>query len=341
MKPFPMMTALFLGFISLISMQCATSRTIGAEPITIAFYNVENLFDTIDDPNYADEDFTPEGKQQWSTERYYKKLNHLADVIEALGNPEIMGFAEVENRRVLEDLCQSGHLSELGYKIVHFDSPDHRGIDVALIFQSSLFTEIESRPIPVTVNDSLVKDYTTRDMLYARLKSIQGKTLHVLVNHWPSRRDGPEISEARRMQVARQTRTVIDEIQKTDPEGYIVVIGDFNDEPSDRTLQEVIGAGSSADQSKNLFNAMWAMDQQKKGSYFYRGDWNMLDQIILSKNFLTPKGIWTYDSTTVFSAPFMMYKDPKNGPLPNRTYGGTRYFGGYSDHLPVMVKLRQ
>lgn len=341
MKPNFFLPGTVLGLITLISMQCVTTRNIGGDSVTVAFYNVENLFDTVDDPNHADEDFTPDGKQQWDTERYLHKLGHLTDVIAAMGHPGIMGFAEVENRSVLADLCQTGSMREQGYQIAHFESPDHRGIDVALIFQAAMFTEIESRPISVTVDDPLVKDYTTRDILYTQLKSAQGKTLHVIVNHWPSRRDGPEISEARRMQVARQTRAVLDEIQKNDPEGYFVVMGDFNDEPTDRTLREVMGAGSNTDQTATLFNAMWELDQEKKGSYYYRGDWNMLDQIILSKNFLAPKGLWTYDSTTVFSAPFMFYNDPKNGPLPNRTYGGTRYFGGYSDHLPVMVEVRQ
>lgn len=336
-----LMLGALLGLISMISMQCATTRSMGGEPISLAFYNVENLFDTSDDPNHADEDFTPDGKQQWDTERYNHKLGHLADVIEAMGHPGIIGFAEVENRSVLVDLCNTGSMGERGYQITHYESPDHRGIDVALIYQAALFTEIESRPISVAVDDPLVKDYTTRDILYTQLKSVTGKTLHVIVNHWPSRRDGPEISEARRMQVASQTRAVLDEIQMEDPDGYFVVMGDFNDEPTDRTLREVMGAGSNTDQSSSLFNAMWELDQAKKGSYYYRGDWNMLDQIILSKNFLAPKGLWKYDSTTVFSAPFMLYNDPKNGPLPNRTFGGTRYYGGYSDHLPVMVGVHQ
>lgn len=341
MKPYSVMSGIFLGLFCLIFIQCATTRSVGGEPITFAFYNVENLFDTTDDPDHDDEDFTPDGKQSWNNDRYQKKLSNLADVISAMGHPEIVGFAEVENLGVLEDLCQTGSLKEREYQIIHFESPDHRGIDVALIFQSSLFTKIDGRPISVTVDDSLIEDYTTRDILYAQLQSRQGKSLHVVVNHWPSRRDGPEVSEARRMQVATQARRVIDDIQKKDPESYLVIMGDFNDEPTDRTMREVLRAGSHTDQTSDLFNAMWTLDQQEKGSYCYRGDWNMLDQIILSRNFLAPKGQWIYDSTTVFSAPFMLYKDPKHGPLPNRTFGGTRYFGGYSDHLPVMVRVRQ
>lgn len=339
MNPIQLIIGGGLVLLSLVSMQCATTKTKGEEPVTLAFYNVENLFDTLDDANHADEDFTQEGKQQWNADRYRKKLTHLADVIAAMGHPTIIGFAEIENRTVLKDLCETGSLAEYGYQIAHFDSPDHRGIDVGLIYQTRRFSGIEVHPIPVHIDDQLVAGYTTRDILNARLRTGSGKSIQILVNHWPSRRDGPEISENRRMQVAHQARTAIDEIQRNEPDAFVVIMGDFNDEPVDRTIREVIRAGAESDSSALLFNAMWTLDQQNKGTYNYRGEWNMFDQIILSRNFLTSKSQWSFDSTTVFSEPFMMYNDPKYGPLPNRTFGGTRYFGGYSDHLPVMVTI--
>ncbi|MCF8236657.1 MAG: endonuclease/exonuclease/phosphatase family protein [Saprospiraceae bacterium] len=338
----PFLYVCILGCIlpSLFS-HCASARNMGQGPVVIGFYNVENLFDTVDDPDRADEDFTPDGKQHWTRARYQKKLDHLAQVIAGMGYPEIMGFAEVENRSVLQDLCQTDGLADKGYHIAHFDSPDHRGIDVALIYQSSRFESISSTPVHVTIDDVLVPEYTTRDILYCQLRSKQGHDLHLLVNHWPSRRDGPEVSGARRMQVARQLDIVLQSIRTDDPDAYIVVLGDFNDEPVDLTLREGIHAGPISDPDALLFNTMWELDATNQGSYYYKGDWNMLDQILLSRNFTGPKPTWTYDTTSIYKDSFMLYKDKKYGPLPNRTYGGTRYFGGYSDHLPVMIRIRE
>ncbi len=338
----PILFALMIGglFPSLF-FHCATVRHMDSEPVKIGFYNVENLFDLEDDPERDDDDFTPDGKQHWTAERYQKKLDHLAQVIDGMGYPAIMGFAEVENRKVLQDLCQSGGLRDKGYQIAHFDSPDHRGIDVALIFQAAHFTAVAGKPIPVHIEDVLVQDYTTRDILYCQLRSRKGSDLHILVNHWPSRRDGPEVSGARRMQVARQLNAFLETLRRDEPDSYVVVMGDFNDEPVDRPLREGIQAGPLTDPDAQLYNAMWDLDVAQKGSYYYRGDWNMLDQILLSRNFMGEKPTWTYDTTTIYKEPFMLYNDKKYGPLPNRTYGGTRYYGGYSDHLPVMIQIHE
>ena len=333
----PMHYLLLVLLAPLLLGQCSTNKVIVHSPVQIGFYNVENLFDTLDDPLRDDDDFTPEGKQHWTADRYQRKLEHMADVITGMEMPDIMGFAEVENRLVLQDLVEMGSLRTQDYQIAHFDSPDHRGIDVALIYKSQRFHVVEGRPIHVDIQDLLVPGYTTRDILYCQLQATDGRILHVFVVHWPSRRDGPEVSLARRMQAARQLQAAIDEVRTQHPEGSLVILGDFNDEPTDQTLREVLRAGSRDESDMALFNAFWEFDRSDLGSYYYRGDWNMLDQAILSRNFLSEKADWQYTRSDIFKQNFMLYQDQKYGPLPNRTDGGTRYFGGYSDHLPVRI----
>lgn len=306
-----------------------------------AFYNVENLFDIVDDPKTADEEFTPTGKNKWTTDRYQTKLDHLTEVVVAMNYPAILGVAEVENKQVLEDWITTTTMSEHHYGIVHYDSPDFRGIDVGLLYQKKAFKVESSETIQINFPKEIVEDYTTRDVLIVK-GTFQTLPVHIFVNHWPSRRGGLEKSEPKRMYVAQQVRKKVDEILKNDPNANIILMGDFNDEPENNSLQQGLNASYKVQReivTADLKNCMADLDIEGKGSYNYRGNWNMLDQIIITRNLEAGLNGWMVKDAGIFQQDFMMYTSKKFGPSPNRTYGGPQYYGGYSDHLPVYIDL--
>lgn len=307
----------------------------------VAFYNVENLFDTADDPVKLDEDFTPEGKQNWTEDRYRTKLDRLSQVFEHMDWPAWIGLAEIENARTLTDL--TAKMDEKGptYQFAHFESPDLRGIDVALLYQPGLFTVVTSSFIRMDFPGDPEPNYTSRDILQVTGLTSNGDTLHFFVNHWPSRRDGETISESRRTRAATFLKDAVGKVLGKNPRAKIVIIGDFNDEPNNKSITETLYAQTLADKpvEGGLYNCFAKAHGDGLGTYFYRGDWNMLDQIITSCELVCNTGSLIASNPTIFKADFMLYDDPKNGKLPNRTFGGTRYFGGYSDHFPVYIDL--
>ncbi len=306
----------------------------------LAFYNVENLFDTTDDPETLDEDFTPDGKQQWTPERYQAKLGKISQVLDSMGTPHFIGLAEVENQTVLEDLISTESLKSGDYGIIHKNSPDMRGIDVALLYQKQHFKVLETEFIRVNFPDFIEKDYTSRDILHAKGKLSNGEILHIFVNHWPSRRGGLQQSEPKRLFVAQHVKLAVNDILEKDPKALIVLMGDFNDEPNNSSIASVLGAlpDNSAAIDGLLYNCFYSMDKDKKGSYNYRGNWNMLDQFIVSGYLKDPTAPLMVKNPTIHRYEWLMYQG-KNGPTPNRTYGGPNYYGGYSDHLPVSIEL--
>lgn len=307
-------------------------------------YNVENLFDTKHDEGKHDEEFTPDSEKKWNEERYQKKLKDIAKVItHAAGKrpPELIALIEVENRKVLEDLIALDNLNAY-YEIVHEESPDFRGIDVALIYNSEKFKELSHKAIKVTF--PFDKDYTTRDILYTKLLVKEKDTLHTFINHWSSRRGGQEESEPKRTTAAKILRAKVDSIQKLNPAAKILISGDFNDEPNNKSIEEVLRASGNVESTDKteLFNLMYAMDKAGEGTYFYRDSWNMLDQIIVSHSMLNEyEYIGCQDTSAgIFKEDWMLFDNPKaNAKVPNRTYGGPNYYGGFSDHLPVFVEL--
>jgi len=308
----------------------------------MAFYNVENLFDLVNAPDKADDEFTPEGKKEWTAERYQKKLNDLAKVIETMGYPAIIGLCEVENELVLKDLTQRTSLKNYGYKIVHYESPDFRGIDVALIYMESLFEVQKSKVISINFPKEIVEDYTTRDILQVS-GTFRGKeTLHIFVNHWPSRRGGLTESEPKRVYVSTQLRKATNQIFENDPKANIIITGDFNDEPDNNSVRYTLNALPTTEplSSQQLYNCSYTQDQTGAGSYNYRGNWNMLDQFIVSTTLLDGSCKLQAQEAQTFQQDWMMYQDKKNGATPNKTYGGPNYYGGYSDHLPVYLDLK-
>jgi predicted extracellular nuclease len=315
------------------------------DDFTVAFYNVENLFDTKDDPSINDDDFLPDGDYKWTYERYLHKLDQLGKVIGQIDEgkaPEMIGLCEVENRQVLEDLVQTSRLREAAYQIVHEESPDERGIDVALLYHPNFFKPFRQESIETVFPEDA--DDKTRDILFVSGTTGINDTLHVLVNHFPSRRGGAEASEPKRMFVARQLRTVVDSLLADNPQVKIIIMGDFNDTPTDKSIKEILQASGDMGQLKSgeMFNAMYALEMSDKGTYCYRDNWEMLDQIILSTGLVQQNGGYHYveSSAMIFEKPWLKQKEEKYLGYPDRTYGGRKYLGGYSDHFAVKVELR-
>ncbi len=310
--------------------------------VRIAFYNVENLFDPADDPNKPDEEFTPKGKNKWTIDRYEKKLKQLGKVINTMELPTFIGLCEVENKKVVVDLAANEALADGHYDIAHVESNDYRGIDVALLYNKNRFTveSVENKVLSFPRRITNGQNYTSRDLFHVTGQLDDGETLHIFVNHWPSRRGGLKASEPKRTFVAGKLRQMIDKVQADDKDARIIIMGDFNDETDNKSITKVLKAvAKDSDTPNELVNCFAAQDAKDEGSYNYRGTWNMLDQIILSDNFFDSNSALQYESSTIFKEDFIMYKDSRNGPSPSRTYGGPNYYGGFSDHLPVYIDI--
>ena len=303
---------------------------------TIGFYNLENLFDTEDDPNINDEEYLPEGENKWTEERYQNKLAHMSRVISEMANgPDIVGLCEVENRKVLEDLVQMPSLAMKRYQIVHFDSPDQRGIDVALIYKQGVFLPFAIKKIGYV--DPNNAEYKTRDILWVK-GLYQGDTLHVAVNHWPSRRSGEE----KRILAAELLRRAVDSVQTVNPDAKIVLMGDFNDDPSNRSIKRALLADSKLKKMtpNMLYNTSYDHFKKGYGTLFYRGAWNLFDQIIISQSLLSDRATnfhYIPDSFRVFAAEYMVQKEGEYRGAPHRTFVAGVYKNGYSDHFPSLI----
>ncbi|MBC8144057.1 MAG: endonuclease/exonuclease/phosphatase family protein [bacterium] len=335
-----------LAFIALLLASCSNSETglrraDPASTMTIAFYNVENLFDAVDDPtNPGDDEFLPKGKLGWTQDRLDKKLEDIARVIRSMdeyGGADIVGVCEVENRAVLDRLVNE-FLPKDQYAFVHEDSEDERGIDVALLYRPRA-----AKFVGHTLHRVNLGDDKTRGILEATFVR-DGHQFRVLVNHWPSRTGGQEQSEPKRIAAARTASRVIDSLYERDPAADIIMMGDMNDEPSDRSLFETLNAREMTDATFdsrmiNLASAVQRVDTI--GSYLYKGKWETIDHIMLSRGALDDKGITLLDATqTVFTPEFIRdtKADAKKRPG-YRTYKGNQYIGGVSDHFPVIARV--
>jgi len=307
---------------------------------TVAFYNVENLFDTIDNPKTLDDDFSPKGDYSWTQKKYQKKIFKLGTTLSNIGfketakAPVLIGLAEVENIQVVKDLVNSKHLINKKYDIVHYDSPDERGIDVAFIYQTEFFKVTHQEQIPLLIDSQRGdRDYTRDILLVSGL--LNGEQVHVLVNHWPSRRDGAHLTAYKRVAAAEKNREIIDRIRTEEGEGAkIIVMGDFNDDPNDTSISEHLV-------QSDFYNPMEQLLTRTEGTTSYRGRWNLFDQIIFSNNFHKyEKGKHAFAFSKIFNEEFLkVYRGRYKG-KPFRTFAGGKYKGGYSDHFPVYMVLK-
>ncbi len=306
---------------------------------TIAFYNVENLFDTEDDPDTLDDDFTPGGFKKWSKKRYKKKLYKLAKTMSELGKestrrlPVLIGLAEVENEKVVKDLIFSEPLRATNYHYVHYDSPDERGIDTALIYHKEYFEVIFSEPITLLVYNPNGERDTTRDILYVHGK-LNGEEIHVFVNHWPSRRDGEMATGYKRVRAAEIIREQMEKIEREYSSPNYIIMGDFNDDPQSESIQKLM-------ESNALYNPMEKLLSPERGSANYKRSWSLFDQIMVSHNFFNyEKGTHSFAHANIFDERFLTEFKGKFKGTPYRTYAGRKYIGGYSDHFPVYIQLK-
>lgn len=316
--------------------------------VSIGFYNLENLFDTIDTPQVNDAEFTPSADKKWDTKKYYEKLDHLARVIAEMAidkTPEglaMVGLCEVENKAVVEDLINRPALKDRNYKIAHFDSPDKRGIDVALIYQPSLFELESSFAFPLKIEDN--PDFFTRDQLLVNGKLL-GEEIHLLINHWPSRSGGEERSMPLRNAAADLSRSISDFILNLDPTAKIIIMGDLNDDPGNASVAEHLKATGDKSLLKQgyFFDAYALLHKPDSfGTLAYRGKWNQFDQIIVSPALMVEKHKkWSLKEAFVFDAEFLKEQEGNYKGNPYRTYAGNKYLGGYSDHFPVYILLER
>ena len=309
---------------------------------SILFYNVENLYDINDDKKVSDSEFTPHGDKKWNEERYQRKLKSLAKVISSAStkHPIIAGLTEVENRDVVEDLILKTELSDFNYSIIHQDSPDNRGIDLCLIYDKDYVKRLSHYYLRIDFPWN--RDIKTRDVLFFRAE-IDNENLWIIVNHWPSRRDGAAETEDKRIHVAKEVRRQIDKIQEDFPQDKIVIMGDFNDEPHNRSIEQILKAKRSKNiKSDEFYNLMTEADKNEEGTSTHMGEWLMIDQIMVNRNFLQNKndglGI-LHNSATVYASKNILYCRANGNCQPNQTYGGDHYIGGVSDHLPVFITL--
>lgn len=315
------------------------------QAIRIMFYNTENLFDTINNPLTNDEEFLPEGANNWNSWRYYDKLQKIAKVIIAVGEwtpPDLIGLCEIENREVLNDLIQLTALKSSGYRIIHKDSPDRRGIDVALLYKKDTFKPLYYEFIEVTYPDD--SSFKTRDILYVKGIIYEIDTLNIFINHWPSRRGGAEESEKNRILAASLLKNKVDSIFGRSDHAFIVITGDFNDEPSDISISQILGANSDSNEiaGHQLYNLFGYLEKEGKGTYKYRYEWDQIDQIIVSRTFFeSTSGLRILkDGGKIFMAEWIMEDDNKyQGKKTWRTFNGKFYNNGYSDHLPVFTDI--
>ncbi len=319
--------------------------------LAIGFYNLENLFDIYDDPNTLDEEFTPGGVKNWTLEKYEDKLNRLSKVIRALeselGNAELalLGVSEIENRKVLEDLIRSPALKSKYLKIVHYDSKDLRGVDVGLIYQSKYFTVLSTASITVPLPEVDGEKRITRDVLLVKGLLENQQKIYVLVNHWPSRRGGEDRSQILREAAAKVNKQLADSIRTVDPNSYIVIMGDLNDNPEDPSLTNVLLAQRNlADVGPNMFyNPFYQNYLRGEGSTAHNDSWSLFDQILLSPNWLVKghSGQWVFKLNKIFRKDFMIEKNGHYKYYPKRTFSGDVYNYGYSDHFPVYCLLKK
>ncbi|MFO7880441.1 MAG: endonuclease/exonuclease/phosphatase family protein [Bacteroidota bacterium] len=341
------MKRIFTTFIILTALTAMTAAQEAKYKVTtVAFYNLENLFDTINDPDiYLNEEFTPEGDKNYNTRKYESKLENLSSVIEKVGAdltkqpPVICGISEIENKSVVEDLVNETCLEKYNYGIVHYDSPDERGVDVGMIYRKDFFEVTSSASYPVKFDFDTTDN--TRDQLLVSGK-LDGEEMHFIVVHWPSRGGGEMASRPKRNAAGDVARHIVDSLLKEDENAKIMVMGDFNDNPTDESLQDHLSAKGKKRNLENddLFNPMAELYKDGVGSGAYRDKWYLFDMVIVSQGLLEdPKEGYSFYKAHIYNEPFLRQSKGRFKGYPYRSFVGDTWMGGYSDHFPAYIYL--
>lgn len=316
---------------------------------TIAFYNLENLYDTINDPTINDESSPIMEMKTGKSIAYLEKINNMAKVLSEIGkketnnSPVIIGVAEIENRTVLEDLLKTDYLKRKNYGIIQFNSPDLRGIDVALLYQQQFFKPIESKPFELKLWESDgVRIYTRDELLVSGY--LDDELIHIIVNHWPSRRGGEKASRSRREKAAYLNTQIIEKIKKTNPNAKIIVMGDLNDDPINLSLKNILKTKSKKSQVKNgdIYNPMENLFKKGNNTLVYRDNLNLFDQIMVTSPFLASKknySSYKFYKAGIFKPSYLTTQTGKYKGYPFRSWGSSGFTGGFSDHYPVYIYL--
>lgn len=299
----------------------------------VAFYNCENYYDTTNQLSVNDEEFLPNSAKGYSASRYSYKTNQLSKVLFGLGQLgtqeglALLGVAEIENQYVLEKIIHSNALRKYQYKYIHFNSNDPRGIDVALIYQPRFFTPYQYKSYSLK-DAQHFQTYATRDILLVKGR-LQQQWVYILVNHWPSRRGGSNLAKKNRLWAASTCKRVMDSVNLVDKNAYWIVMGDFNDNPTNKSLR-----------SLSLHNPFLPLFRRGQGSLAFRDSWNLFDQILLSPNWNSSKSILTIYKSIIYKTKDMLETEGKYIGYPKRTWNGDQFRGGYSDHFPVALIFR-
>ena len=337
---------IFTLFLAAFVVMCFAQK-----PYKVMFYNLENFFDTINDPEVHDDEFTPEGPKKWNSAKYYKKLGNiervLFDVAAADKNyPAVIGVSEVETRSVLEDIVATPKLAPGNYRIVHYDSPDARGVDVAFYYRPDVFKLEGSHPIPFTMES--LPNFRTRDIV-TMWGTIEGEPFYFMVAHWPSRLGGKEASDPKRERAAEIMRHAADSVLAINPATKVVMMGDFNDDATDKSITETLGA--RADIRKlapgDYYNPYINILKAGIGTLAYRDQWNLFDNIVVSENLATGStGALKLQHSgkskfygSIFRAPYLFQKEGQYKGYPLRTFVGNNFQNGFSDHFPVFIQI--
>ena len=305
-----------------------------------AFYNIENLFDIYNEEHKHDSDFTETSEKRWTLKRYKNKINKISFAISKIGlketkrHPAMLGLAEVENEVVLKDLIKHDNLKDCNYNFVHYNSKDERGIDVAFIYDTKKFSVLDSKVHSIVLHDEDGDVDYTRDILHVYGTFLEEK-IDVIINHWPSRRDGSNETAKKRMIASNKVKELVTNIRIKNKEAKILIMGDFNDDPSSESIKSLVN-------NNELYNPMDTLLSIDRGTTVYRGDWNLFDQMIISVNCFNRKANkLRFETANIFDADFLKQKDGDYKGTPYRTYVGKKYKGGYSDHFPVYTIFKK
>ena len=342
-------TLLVTAFLVLATLQLHAQEKKKFKIHTVAFYNLENLFDTINDPTKNDE-ASPIMEMKIKTGDIYKrKVHNMARVIADVGYesshnaPAILGVSEVENRDVLEDVVNDPLLLEKDYGIVHYDSPDGRGIDVALLYQKKFFT-----PLHTSSHELKIYDDETRERIYTRDQllvsgKLEGEMIHIIVNHWPSRRGGEARSRPKRVAAAKLNKRIIDSLQTIDPYAKIITMGDLNDDPTNASVKDVLKAERNKEKVgfKGIYNPYYSMFKKDGlGTTAYRDAWSLFDQIMFTKPFLEKDYTsWRFYQAGIYNKNYLVNKEGRYKGYPLRSFADGGFTDGFSDHFPVYVYI--